>query len=446
MNPNPKAASFLKRSVDAGRAAVGDALRRVRNDVRGARVLAEWLGAGGQPVDRQLAESRARVCMACPLNRPKRAIEAKIAAGIREHEEMRNRTSLKLPGEERLHTCNACGCYLKLKVWVPMKHLLTTSSPDQFPSNCWMHRENAGAKAEGAPPAPALKPGKQAPMSFVVQRQSAMGDAIMASAVCTAFYGAGVRVGFHTAPGLREIFRHHPHLEVVDDPGAKVVSLDGAWERLPNRKDVHRAEEYWRVAKQQIPVGDFKDPYSKSGALALPDTLPAPVLALTDEEKSDGYIETMLCRRPLIGIVPGSKRYSNRSIDDRVWSAFAGLAPGACLWLGEQAAPSHSNITDLGAGSLRRLMRLIHACDIVVSADTGPAHMALALGRKLVIVQGPFLAGRMFFHTSAPWRAVAANVPCIGCGDFTCMSPAKGEDACANPDPVELANAVEAML
>ena len=431
--------SLLKRSLAAGRAVAADVLNRLKQDVRGARTLAAWVGEGGSPVNRALAEQRARICMGCPANQPmRRQLEASIATAIREQEEIRSQIDLRLPREESLHHCKACGCYLKLKVWVPMRHILAHSSPSEFPSNCWIQRESTLSRTEEPAPAAAAvqapRPALAKPM-IIVQRQNAMGDAIMASSVCTALHQAGHRVGFHTAPGLREIFQGHPHLVTVDSPGDQPISLDGAWERLNNRSTVHRADEYWRVALEQL----------KRQGIELPgDTLPAPVLALTQDEISDGYIETIQADRPLIGIVPGSKRYANRSIDDDVWVNLA--KQYQCLWLAQRPAPAGSSIHDPGMGSLRRLMRLIHACDVIVSADTGPAHMALALGRPLVIVEGPFLAAKML-PKDRRWIAVSAkDLPCIGCGDFTCVQPAKGQNACTVPAVKDLVSAIQHLL
>jgi hypothetical protein len=42
-----------------------------------------------------------------------------------------------LHGEGLAGTCDVCGCYLKLKVWVPLNYLGDTEMPDK----CWISHE-----------------------------------------------------------------------------------------------------------------------------------------------------------------------------------------------------------------------------------------------------------------------------------------------------------------
>ncbi|MCX6421052.1 MAG: hypothetical protein NT180_01605 [Actinobacteria bacterium] len=119
--------------------AVVRAAARLRQTAQGARILAEWLGDGGTPVDRRQAQDRIDTCNRCIHNKPTdaRSITKTVAEAILEQEQARNDLAMFLQGEGLAGTCDVCGCYLKLKVWVPLSYLGKTEMPD----NCWISQE-----------------------------------------------------------------------------------------------------------------------------------------------------------------------------------------------------------------------------------------------------------------------------------------------------------------
>ncbi len=79
--------------------------------------LVIWLGEGARSVPYREAKRRASICMCCPNNQPGAlAIEASALA-------IKNKLGLKLVNEDKLGMCVACGCALKVKVWVPYNHI-----------------------------------------------------------------------------------------------------------------------------------------------------------------------------------------------------------------------------------------------------------------------------------------------------------------------------------
>lgn len=126
--------------------------RQAGEIVVGAKVLAEWLGEGGKPVEQALAESRGQTCINCPLNQPpgtmSRKISKKVAEKILEHVEAKNGLGLRVAGEDRLGTCDACGCHLPLKIFVPIEFIADGTSKKtlkQLHADCWIRSEIAGS-------------------------------------------------------------------------------------------------------------------------------------------------------------------------------------------------------------------------------------------------------------------------------------------------------------
>lgn len=119
-----------------------------RQVARFTKLMREWLGDGGIPVDRSQSEWRATVCIACPMNRGGGfwgRIKRNVASLINETIAVRNRLEVSTPYDSKLQICSVCHCALKLKVHVPLKFLLETLNPDheeEFRSvRCWIMKE-----------------------------------------------------------------------------------------------------------------------------------------------------------------------------------------------------------------------------------------------------------------------------------------------------------------
>lgn len=116
----------------------------VRNVAAGVGVLLDWLGSGGKPVEQPLADSRAAICSTCPKNDGgdfTAFFTKPIADKIRTQLEIRGDLQLRTPHDETLTVCSACDCPLKLKVWVPMEHILAHTSEDtktKLDPRCWI--------------------------------------------------------------------------------------------------------------------------------------------------------------------------------------------------------------------------------------------------------------------------------------------------------------------
>lgn len=142
--------SFLTRLASGA----GRAVERLRKDIDGARILAEWLGENMEPVAPELSEWRAEQCAICPHNSPRKGkMERMVAEAIREHENAKKTAALETPLDAKLNTCSLCNCHLKLKVHVPLKHIDSIQNKVSFPENCWITKE----RNEPAGDAPVIK-------------------------------------------------------------------------------------------------------------------------------------------------------------------------------------------------------------------------------------------------------------------------------------------------
>lgn len=123
-----------------------------RDDITGAMILADWLGAGEKPVEKMAAEFRAQRCTHgdygkhCPCNVEKGwwdKAKGEIANWVRAELEVKNGLNLSVSYEDELGVCSACGCALPLKVWVPEATLhkhLRQEQIDKTPDYCWMRK------------------------------------------------------------------------------------------------------------------------------------------------------------------------------------------------------------------------------------------------------------------------------------------------------------------
>lgn len=126
----------------------------IKNDITGLAALHDWLGEGGEPVHPMVAEFRAQRCCTgddgkgCPLNKGQGWLETAkgaVSNWIRREMELKEGMELHVTTESHLHVCKACGCYLRLKVWVPRDHVrkhTTKEQLEQMPSYCWIKSEN----------------------------------------------------------------------------------------------------------------------------------------------------------------------------------------------------------------------------------------------------------------------------------------------------------------
>lgn len=128
-------------------AAAGEGVKRI---AAGVKTLLDWLGKGGRPVLKELAEKRASICAICPKNKTgglEKFFTVPASEQIRTQLGIKNDLKLETSHDARLNVCEACLCPLRLKVWCPMDHILEGLSTEirskLNPENpkCWILEE-----------------------------------------------------------------------------------------------------------------------------------------------------------------------------------------------------------------------------------------------------------------------------------------------------------------
>lgn len=138
--PPPK---FMPHQPGQAGAVVGHAAKTAA----GINLMAQWFGAGMKPVANELAENRASICVDCPKNRKGdlwQRLDAIAARELRNLIEKKNQMALKTSYDDKLQTCIACDCWLPLKVWTPLQHILNNTAPEvtsQLDHRCWILHE-----------------------------------------------------------------------------------------------------------------------------------------------------------------------------------------------------------------------------------------------------------------------------------------------------------------
>ncbi len=387
---------MLQRLADAVRAAVD----RVKQDAVAAKTLAEWIGDGGDPVVPALAERRAAICAQCPQNviRRKR-LETSIAEAIRQQESLRSQIDLRTGNDANLHTCQSCGCHLKLKVWVPLKHL----QPAEFPPTCWYVTESAAPE-----PAPVHVAKPERP-TVSIRRMDALGDVILASILATKMHALGYDVNFACSASARHPLNNHPHVAGFITDGRKTtVELDKTYEKSPDRNKKDIGLLMLEAASEQLRAGGFPVPDFHNRV---------PNLFLMEQEIMAMRDRLSRYPKPWVAMVPKSDSWPNRAVKLESLSTAAGLINGSCVWAFQGDAPA--NILPVQVRSFRDLMALIYLSDLVVTPDTGPLHVAAAFNKRVVVME-TCNDTQLRLTELTDYSTVSAPLSCIRCGEFHC--------------------------
>ncbi len=149
---------------------------------------------------------------------------------------------------------------------------------------------------------------------------------------------------------------------------------------------------------------------------AFPLRFPAPAISLP-------------AGRPVAVLIPGARWATKRWPLDRFAAVAAGLlGEGVHVLVVGEAAPGGEDgwpagVQDLrGKTSLVELGAVLSRAHVVIANDTGPMHLAAALGRPVIALMGP-TDPRRTGPAGPGHRVLSASPPCSPCLSRTCRNP-----------------------
>jgi ADP-heptose:LPS heptosyltransferase len=162
-------------------------------------------------------------------------------------------------------------------------------------------------------------------------------------------------------------------------------------------------------------------------AIGVADPATEPRLAVTPSERAAALarLAALGAGSPRVLVHPGAHEESQRWAPERYAETIARLterAGAACLvaagpgeeGLARRIAELTPDALALGTLSVRELMAVMTACDLFVGNNSGPLHVAAALGVPTVSVMGP-TDPRRFAPRGGAHRVLRLDLPCSPC-------------------------------
>ena len=265
--------------------------------------------------------------------------------------------------------------------------------------------------------------------TIIVRRSMANGDAIAATCVADALIELGFYVTFQTVPEIIPLIQHHPRIKRIEAPsGACDIDLDGAYEKHPDRFKRTYSEIFIEAANR----------FLAQKGIVLNAANCAPDLRSNEVSKRRALALMQPYPKPWTIICPSSFSHINRTVPDHIWQYAAPKIQGTKFWMGRGVVPG---IMPLPVGNLVDVMHFIANANLVITVDTGPMHIAAALGIPMVAIEQ---ASRPEQHLSDQRDFIVIRPPlaCLNCLDEICRIKPLAPP-CQNIDPemiVESAN------
>ena len=329
--------------------------------------------------------------------------------------------------------------------------------------------------------------GLDMPRKILVRATNWLGDALMSlpalEALRRRFPEAEIVV--LSKPWVSELYRRHPAVtrHIVYDPAADHRGARGFWKLVRQLRSEHfdaailfqnAFHAAWMAWLAGIPVRVGYDreergallteavrpPHPtayghqayyylellfRAGLIEKPEPLKEIRLGLerSEETWAAKYIDALGLRGPrfLVGLNPGAsfgpaKRWLPERFADLADRLITALHADVLIFGSREERPlaemiagemEHTPIVLAGETTLRQFMALLTLCRLIITNDSGPMHLAAALGVPLVAIFGS-TDERATGPVSPHARVVNHRVPCSPCGlrecpiDFRCMT------------------------
>jgi lipopolysaccharide heptosyltransferase II len=167
-----------------------------------------------------------------------------------------------------------------------------------------------------------------------------------------------------------------------------------------------------------------------AAGVVAPASEPALVVAAPERAAALARLAALGAAAPRVLVHPGAHEQTQRWAPERFAETIARLterAGAACLVAsgpGEEGLASHiagltPDALSLGTLTVRELMAVTSACELFIGNNSGPLHVAAALGIPTVSVMGPTDPRRFWPRGAAP-KVLRLELPCSPCNRGRC--------------------------
>jgi len=294
------------------------------------------------------------------------------------------------------------------------------------------------------------------PRSILVLRYSALGDAVLATSVLEPLRQRfpGARIEWVTGPAYAPLLEGLPELAAVHRLGRGLQAALALCRSLRGRFDlavdlqnkvrsalVARAAAPRRLAfRRRTPVEAAltllgrNPPITRAHATALYAEALRPLgierpgrlrVHLSEAARALAAGALGAAPAPLVALAPGASRNTNRWAPERFARVAEALSrdgyglvlaggPGDGEAFGAfRAACRAPVVADLSALPVEGLGAALERVRLLVACDSGPVHLASAVGTPVLALFGPTSATR--WAPAAPGRALSLGLPCSPC-------------------------------
>ncbi len=325
------------------------------------------------------------------------------------------------------------------------------------------------------------------PQKILVRATNWIGDAVMSLPALEALHARfpKAEIVMLSKPWVSELYWKHPAVtrQIVYDPAADHRGVRGFWRLVQQLRAEHfdaailfqnAFQAAWVAWLAQIPVRVGYDREGRgsllteavhpprpaayghqayyylellfrAGLIEQPESLNEIRLELErgEENWAAKHIDALGLRGPrfLVGLNPGAsfgpaKRWPPERFADLADRLIGALHADVLIFGSREERPlaetiasemEHTPIILAGETTLRQFMALLARCRLIVTNDSGPMHLAAALGVPVVAIFGS-TDERTTGPVGSRARVVSQHVPCSPCGlrecpiDFRCMT------------------------
>lgn len=252
--------------------------------------------------------------------------------------------------------------------------------------------------------------------TIVVRRHAAIGDSLAATCIASKLVALGHNVIWQSHPNIHCVLRrHYTPMRLATSNGHCHINLDGVYENDPLRHQRHFADMFMASANAQL----------RSMGIDLgPPKNCTPRLRVSDNERAAAAVSFAQYPRPWIIICPRSNAYLARTVLDGIWCETAKLITGTKFWIGNHAA-APPGMVDLHAEHLDNVILWLSLADLMVTVDTGPMHIAAALGTPIVAI-GQASAPKLHLTDQRDYTTVwPPGLDCLNCQKNVCPKSAQ---------------------